>query len=54
MTAHDLTIYRLELPGDLAEPVAQAAAQGERTVPGQIRHILRSWVQQQQQQQEVQ
>jgi hypothetical protein len=38
------TIYRLDLPADLAEPLARDAELNERTLPGQIRFALRQWL----------
>lgn len=38
------TVYRLELPPELAEPLIQAADANERTLPGQIRYALKAWL----------
>jgi hypothetical protein len=38
------TIDRLDLPGEMAAPLAQLAEVSERTMPGQIRFALKAWL----------
>ncbi|CAK6692546.1 hypothetical protein OGCDGJMD_01254 [Cyanobium usitatum str. Tous] len=37
-------IYRLDLPAELAAPLAEEAEANERTMPGQVRHVIRQWL----------
>lgn len=39
-----VVIYRLDLPAELAEPLARDADLNERTMPGQIRFALKQWL----------
>lgn len=36
-------LYRLDLPSELAEALAAQAERNERSLPGQIRYLLREW-----------
>ena len=36
-------IYRLDLPEDIGRLVISEAEKSERTLPGQIRFVLRQW-----------
>jgi hypothetical protein len=38
------TIYRLDLPDELAAPLSREAELNERTLPGQIRFALKRWL----------
>ena len=43
-TADGSQFVRLELDGDLAKGVMAAAEANERSLPGQIRVVLREWL----------